>query len=81
LHFLLPYFRWRLCDALAKSAKSPKEAAVDLLYRSGKLYVTSTHVDLVMDLDDVSVPARLAGLDTNPGWVPELGRVVSFHYR
>jgi hypothetical protein len=24
---------------------------------------------------------RRAGLDIDPGWVPWLGRVVSFHYR
>jgi hypothetical protein len=34
-----------------------------------------------MDLKHVSLPVRLAGLDANPGWYPELGRVVTFHYR
>jgi hypothetical protein len=28
----------------------------------------------------VRLPVRLAGLDINPGWVPWLGRVVTFHY-
>jgi hypothetical protein len=42
--------------------------------------VTATHVDLVMPMNEISVPVRLAGLDANPGWVPELGRVVTFHF-
>ena len=52
----------------------------DLLLRRGQLYVTSSHVDLVMPLDGVSLPVRLAGLDFDPGWLPAFGRVVQFHY-
>lgn len=81
LHFILPYFRWRLFDALAPRGLSLTAAVANLLHRRGQLYVTSTHIDLVMDLKHVSLPVRLAGLDANPGWVPELGRVVTFHYR
>jgi hypothetical protein len=74
LHFVLPYARWRMDRALG--GLPLKEA----LLRTGRLYVTATHVDLVMPMNEISVPVRLAGLDANPGWVPELGRVVTFHF-
>jgi hypothetical protein len=31
-------------------------------------------------MDQVDIAVRLAGLDANPGWVPSLGRVVTFYY-
>jgi hypothetical protein len=74
LHFVLPYARWRLGRAL------PGARLDHALLRAGRLYVTATHVDLVMPLKEISVPVRLAGLDANPGWVPELGRIVTFHF-
>jgi hypothetical protein len=74
LHFVLPYARWRLERALRGIRVE------DALLRAGRLYVTATHVDLVMPMSEVSVPVRLAGLDANPGWAPELGRVVNFHF-
>jgi hypothetical protein len=52
----------------------------EVLLRPGTLYVSATHVDVVMGMKQVSLPVRLAGLDANPGWVPELGRVVTFHF-
>ena len=33
-----------------------------------------------MDLDQIDIAVRLAGLDANPGWVPALGRVVTFSF-
>jgi hypothetical protein len=38
-------------------------------------------VDLFFRLDQIDVRARLAGLDRDPGWVPALGRVITFHYQ
>jgi hypothetical protein len=55
-------------------------AASGLLLRRGQLYVTLSHVDLVLPLESVSMPVRLAGLDFDPGWLPAFGRVVQFHY-
>jgi hypothetical protein len=74
LHFVVPYARWRLARSLGDLPLQ------ELLLRRGKLFVTRTHVDLVMNMDQISVPARFAGLDANPGWVPDLGRVVNFHF-
>ncbi len=57
------------------------ESSVEALLRCpGRLYVTGSHVDLVIDLSRVSLAARVAGLDRDPGWLPAFGRVVKFHY-
>jgi hypothetical protein len=74
LHFVLPYARWRLDGALRGARLE------DALLRASRLYVTATHVDLVMPLREISVPVRMAGLDANPGWIPEMGRIVDFHF-
>ena len=42
---------------------------------------TPSHVDVYLPLSSVSLSVRCAGLDINPGWVPWLGRVVTFFYR
>ena len=39
-----------------------------------------THVDVVMNLEAIDLAARISGLDQDPGWVPELGRIVLFHF-
>jgi len=52
-----------------------------LLRASGRIHVTRSHVDLVMDLDAISLRVRRAGLDANPGWLPIFGRIVTFHFR
>ena len=74
LHFILPYARWRMSQALGEASLQ------EILQREGTLYVTRSHVDLVMSMKQVSLPARFAGIDANPGWVPELGRVITFHF-
>lgn len=45
-----------------------------------RLYVTSTHVDLVMNIDQIFLPVRMSGLDQDPGWLPHWGRVIRFHF-
>lgn len=52
-----------------------------VLVLNGRLFVTTTHVDLLFRLEGISLPLRMAGLDIDPGWVPALGRVVQFHFR
>jgi hypothetical protein len=46
----------------------------------GRLYVTSSHVDLVLPLAAADLAVRRAGLDRDPGWLPAFGRVVYFHF-
>lgn len=77
---VLPYICSCLRRALSLAPGEDRLLAESLLAYPGRLYVTSTHVDLVMDMEDISIPVRLAGLDRNPGWVPDFGRVVTFHF-
>jgi hypothetical protein len=77
----LPYLRHRLRRALAGDGGAAHDLAGEMLLVLGRLYVTATHVDLVAPLDAISVPVRRAGLDRDPGWVADLGRVILFHFR
>lgn len=51
-----------------------------MLRRPARVMMTRTHVEVFLRLADVDVRLRRAALDTDPGWVPWLGRVVAFHY-
>jgi hypothetical protein len=84
---VLPYIIFCLRLALnikdkkvVKGLQSITELGEMLLLYKGRLYVTSTHVDLVFGIDDISLPVRMAGFDCNPGWLPDFGRVVLFHF-
>jgi hypothetical protein len=52
----------------------------DLVLRPAALALTPTHVDVSFDLAHADLRVRRAGLDLDPGWVPWLGRVLTFHY-
>lgn len=45
-----------------------------------RLIATPSHLDLHFRLNDANPAVRRVGLDINPGWLPWLGRVVTFHY-
>jgi hypothetical protein len=84
LDTLVPYLRWRLVKGMTLDGSSARDEDAllvsRLLYRRGRLSCTRTHVDLHMGMDQVDIAVRLAGLDAHPGWVPSLGRVVTFYY-
>ncbi|MBC7358728.1 MAG: hypothetical protein H5U10_09365 [Desulfacinum sp.] len=48
--------------------------------RPGRIVSGPTHVDVFLPLHGIDVRIRRLGLDVNPGWVPWLARVVTFHY-
>ncbi|MGZ0078093.1 hypothetical protein [Methylomonas sp. YC3] len=52
----------------------------ELLALAGQIHYSPSHIDLYAPMSAIRLPVRLAGLDINPGWLPWLGRVVSFHY-
>jgi len=81
IRFVAAYLSWRLYAVFPEAQKSPKEAVCYVLQRKGQLFVSATHVDLILPLDSADVDIRCAGLDFNPGWVPSLRRVVTFYYR
>ena len=78
LALALPFVDLRLRLALGLSAED--SLATSLLWLPGQLYVTRTHVDLVASLEHIALPVRLAGLDRDPGWLPDFPRVVTFHF-
>jgi hypothetical protein len=51
-----------------------------VLRRPARVLLTRTHVEVFLRLADVDVRIRRAALDTDPGWVPWLGRAIAFHY-
>lgn len=66
------------CTAL--ESDSIPEALDELLVCPGRVYVSATHVDFVAGLDRISVAVRRAGFDGDPGWRPDYGRVILFHF-
>jgi hypothetical protein len=75
----LPYLYFRLRLALDEDTRH-EELGERLLCYAARVYLSSAHLDVVLRLSDVSVALRRAGLDRDPGWLPELGRVVRFHF-
>ncbi|MCK6552123.1 hypothetical protein L6R52_40205 [Myxococcota bacterium] len=75
LEGVVPFVRARLDHALEGAPLAP------ILQRPARIFVTRTHVDVVERAEDASIAARRAGLDRDPGWRPELGRVIQFHFR
>jgi hypothetical protein len=81
LDVIIPVVRARIGAALRAVGADPDEGLETALFRrEGTVDATRTHVDVHMAVDQVTLPVRLAGLDANPGWVPELARVVTFYF-
>jgi hypothetical protein len=51
-----------------------------LIERAGAIKATPTHIDVYFDHAQADIRIRSAGVDIDPGWVPWLGRVASYHY-
>jgi hypothetical protein len=51
-----------------------------LVLRAGALAWSLTHLDAHFDLKDTDLRVRRNALDVDAGWLPWIGRVVSFHY-
>lgn len=80
LEFVVPCLRARLEAAMGGDLQSGHRLAERFFACPGRLFMTRTHIDFVSLMDHISLPVRKAGLDQNPGWVPEVGRVVLFHF-
>jgi hypothetical protein len=80
MRWTFPFLRHLLVWALGAGPVPDEEIARELLLRRGRIYSTATHVDLVMSLNEISLPARRSGLDVNPGWARDLVRVITFHF-
>ncbi len=51
-----------------------------LIQRPGRVALSHTHWDVMFDINQTDLRLRRLALDSDPGWVPWLGRVVQFHY-
>ena len=83
LTLAMPYINSRLRVALdlAENDAAPDAAVCEnLLHLPGRLYISSSHIDLVAPLQRISLRVRYAGLDRDPGWAPDFGRVIYFHF-
>lgn len=80
IRWTFPFLRYLLVRVLGDEASTPAGLARRLLLKTGTLYCTATHIDLVMRMDQIALAVRRAGLDANPGWLLDLRRAVSFHY-
>jgi hypothetical protein len=76
--WLMPYIRARLALALAE--ENPAQLFSLVCATWGKIFITTTHLDVVFSLEALPLQVRLAGLDRNPGWVPAAGRIITFSY-
>jgi hypothetical protein len=66
------------CRRLAR--RRARIGLASLVMRPARLALTETHADVFFAASAADLRVRRAGLDIDPGWVPWLGRVVSFHY-
>jgi hypothetical protein len=69
-----------LGDVLGPPVPDRPEPWETMCFVPARLYVTATHVDIVMDMEHISMPVRTAGLDRDPGWMPQFARVIMFHF-
>lgn len=51
-----------------------------LVLRQGQITSTPTHIDVYFSVDDIDIRVRRVGLDIDPGWLPWLGKVVSYQH-
>lgn len=75
-----PYLRYYLQRLLALPNATSKTILEQLFRLDGRIFISSSHIDLVTSINNVSIAKRQAGLDQDPGWLPEYGRVVLFQF-
>lgn len=77
LDWLLPLLLARLAFAL----DCPESQVATLLCcQRAQLEIGETRIDVHMQLDELQIEIRIAGLDRDPGWIPAAGREVRFHF-
>jgi hypothetical protein len=67
-----------LAQARRRYGEEAVQASFGLL--PARILHSPTHVDVHLRMNDIHLPVRRVGLDVNPGWLPWLGRVVTFRY-
>lgn len=80
LSMALPFIRCFLQGRLLLESATGERLLKALLGLPARIYFTPSHVDMVADVNLTSLDIRRSGLDQDPGWQPEYGRVVLFHF-
>ncbi|KRC01096.1 hypothetical protein ASE11_05545 [Hydrogenophaga sp. Root209] len=61
--------------------RADKLSLARLCRRPARLRWSATHLDVQLDLRHADIRVRRQGFDLDPGWLPWLGRVVTFSYQ
>lgn len=77
LGYIIPYLQFRLLLALGDDKLNSIET---ILHCRGKIYFSSSHIDFVTPIENINLKSRRSGLDCDPGWLADYGRVVQFHF-
>lgn len=80
LALMMPFVFTFLRQQLSTPVASKKELVRALLHLDARIYLSSSHIDLVTEIDNTRFALRCAGLDQDPGWLPDYGRVVLIHF-
>jgi hypothetical protein len=74
--------RWAAvtAEALDRTGSDHGVVVAAVARRRGRIDHSPGWVDVHLELDQVDIDVRRAGLDLDPGWVPWLGTVVRFIY-
>lgn len=76
----IPFIRYYLKHQLSLDSVDEKTLIETLFQFPSRVYLTSSHIDVVADLKHTRLDVRCSGLDQNPGWLPMFGRVFQFHF-
>jgi hypothetical protein len=71
---------WMAGMLVSRLRCDPAELLNSMLLRRATVVHDRTHVDVYFPLASATVAVRRVGFDRDPGWVPELGRVIAFHF-
>ncbi len=80
LALMMPFVFTFLRRQLQLPAAHRRDLARELLHLDARIYLSSSHIDLVTGIDNTRFKLRFAGLDQDPGWLPDYGRVVLIHF-
>jgi hypothetical protein len=75
----IPLGRW-LVVANRQALRLTQLNLRQLVLRPALVSVSLSHVDVFFRPNDADLRVRRAGLDLDPGWVPWLERIVSYHF-
>jgi hypothetical protein len=75
-----PLARSLLARLLAWPELGTLASAEPLLAVPAWVEQSRTHFDITLPLERIALPVRRAGLDCNPGWAPDFGMIVTFHF-